>query len=54
MIHIEIQYVCESKELTEDLMMTLSNTINNFCVDHKQAFVVNHRAQLIGIPTEKK
>ena len=52
MICLKTEYYGENKELMEDLINTLNKTIHNFCVEHKEAFIIFNQVSIIGIPTK--
>lgn len=53
MITIKVDYYGEDKEVIQDLICLVNSTINDFCVDHKQAYVVLNNANMMAIAKKK-
>ena len=52
MIVVKTEYYGENKEVVEKLVEVLNKAINNFCVEHRQEFIVLNNMSVIGIPTK--
>jgi len=49
MIYIKTDYYAEDKEIVEELIKLLNKTVNNFCAEHSQAFVIQNNATVVGV-----
>jgi len=49
MIYIKIDYYGENKRIVEELVGLLDKTVNNFCVEHSQAYLIDNTVTVIGI-----
>ena len=50
MITIKTQYISEDRQVIQKLVDTVNATVNNFCVQHKQTYVIFNDVTIISVP----